>query len=223
VTDSWATFPARQSGRRKLFGSGEIEGWALGTRLAIRVPRMSRAVPTIALVALCTGLGSVAQGEAKLSTKTVYGELFGPGGLYSLGYDLLLDQEVAVGVGVSYLSFSDSVGLPPHSVSRQFTIPLTASYLVARAGEHALETGGSATIVIRTGHWSPEPSGIEPWGALFLGYRRQPPRGGVQVRLGLCLLGGMGIGTAARFADEDHSPPGFGVLPLPYVSVGVGF
>jgi hypothetical protein len=192
--------------------------------LALRlrsVAGVSRAALSCAAFLIAsTAVSAAARAEEAPANNAVSAELLGPGGLYSVGYERLIDEVTAVRIGVSYLSLADG-GDPD---SRMFMIPLSAAYLPVASGQHALEIGGAATLVVRTGHPAPEPS-LEPWWSRFVGYRRTPVGAGVQFRVGLCVLAGRGMGTAAKIDFDGPTAPAtsYGVLPLPYLSVGAGF
>jgi hypothetical protein len=180
---------------------------------------MSRGHLSCVALMVVSALGSPPAHAAEVPAENaIYAEGFGPGLLYSFGYDRLIDGVTPVRIGVSYLSLANGHD-PPGPVPRMFLFPLSVAYLPAVSGRNALEVGASLTAVWRTHPEAPDP-GLELVGAMFAGYRRLPPPGDLQVRVGLCVLAGGGLGF--NFDEEDHSRH-FGVLPLPYASLGVAF
>jgi hypothetical protein len=195
-----------------------------GPQLAPRlrhVAAMSRpALAWAAFLVGCTAVSAAAGAAEAPADNAISLELLGPGGAYSFGYERLVDRVTTVRLGVSYLPTAD--GDDPRS--RMFMLPLSVAYLPLASGQHALEIGGAGTLVVRTGHPAPEPA-LESWWSAFAGYRRTPLGAGVQFRVGICVLVGRGMGTAMKLEFDGPQTPAtsYGVLPLPYLSVGAGF
>src|SRR5205085_6470816 len=78
--------------------------------------------------------------EMRSANNSFYVEGGGPGLLYSLNYERLVENDWGMRVGLSYTSFSASAG--GSSASASFaTFPVTVSYLGVSSGNHALELG----------------------------------------------------------------------------------
>jgi hypothetical protein len=142
----------------------------------------------------------------------------GPGLLYSVNYERVFENDFGLRVGFSYTSLSASAG--GSSASATFiAVPVIASYLGLREGNHILELGGGATAVYISGSGSfgafaGAASGVVPIGTALIGYRRQPVNGGFQFRVGLEALVGKGL------ALSNPNPDSIGVLPWMYMSLG---
>jgi hypothetical protein len=175
----------------------------------------------LALLALS---GSAAAVE-RTAKNAVYAEGLGAGLAYSLNYERLVIDDLAVRVGASYLSVSASAsanGQTASASSSWMTFPLTASYIGVASGKHALELGGGATLVYASGSASTigasaSGSGTSAMGNLMVGYRLHPADGGFQFRVGLAALIGQGLGL------DTKDPAKVGVLPWFYISFGGAF
>lgn len=159
--------------------------------------------------------------EERTAKNSVYAEGLGPGLLYSINYERLVIDELAVRVGLSYMSYGASAGSASSSVTFM-TFPITASYIGISAGKHCLELGGGATVLYASGSASglgasSEGSGLGGFGTVLIGYRIQPPNGGFQFRVGLSGMFGPGLG----FDVKD--PTAFGFIPWGYISLGGSF
>jgi hypothetical protein len=142
----------------------------------------------------------------------------GPGLLYSVNYERVVEKDFGLRVGFSYTSLSASAGGTSASASF-IAIPVVASYLGLREGNHILELGAGATAVYASGSgsfgaYAGAGSGLVPLGTALIGYRRQPVNGGFQFRVGLEALVGKGL------ALSNPNPDSIGVLPWMYMSLG---
>lgn len=142
----------------------------------------------------------------------------GPGLLYSINYERIVESDWALRVGFSYASISASSGSSSASAS-WVAVPVTASYLGLREGNHVLELGVGATGIYASGAGSigvnaASGSGMTALGTAMIGYRRQPVNGGFQFRIGFEALAGKGL------AFNNPDPNAFGVLPWVYMSLG---
>ena len=142
----------------------------------------------------------------------------GPGLLYSVNYERIVENDFGLRIGLSYTSLSASAG--SSSASAAFlTVPVIASYLGLRGGNHILELGAGATGIYATGAGSisgaaASGSGMGVLGTAMIGYRRQPVNGGFRFRIGLEALVGKGL------ALSNPDPNAIGVLPWMYMSLG---
>ena len=125
-------------------------------------------------------------------------------------------------IGFSYIGLSASAssgGTTSTASASIVAVPLTLSYLGVSSGNHFLEMGLGGTAVYASGSASgtgisASGSGLVPLGTVLLGYRRQPPDGGFQFRIGVEALMGKGL------ALSSPDPAKFGVLPWIYMSLG---
>jgi hypothetical protein len=163
----------------------------------------------------------------RLAPNTIYAEGLGAGLAYSLNYERVVVDNLAVRAGFSYLSFGASAGMGENSVSASASFlmfPITASYLGVRSGKHALELGGGTTLISASGTgsgfgMSASGSGMTALGTAIVGYRIHPIDGaGFNFRVGAMALMGKGLGLS-----NAKDPEAFGVLPWPYLSLGGSF
>ena len=150
---------------------------------------------------------------------SIFVEGGGPGLLYSLNYERVVEEDFGLRIGMSYVSFSASAGSSSASATI-LAVPVIFSYLGLRGGNHILELGGGGTGVYASGAGSgtgfaASGSGMMALGTALIGYRRQPLDGGFQFRIGLEALAGKGL----AFSNPD--PTKFGVLPWLYMSLGL--
>jgi hypothetical protein len=149
----------------------------------------------------------------------VYAEGLGAGLAYSLNYERLVVDDLAVRVGASYLSVSASAsagGQSSMASSSWMTFPSRQLHRGGlgqarpRAGRRRhprLRLGSASTIGA-----SASGSGTSAMGNLMVGYRLQPVDGGFQFRVGLAALVGQGLGLDVK------DPTKVGVLPWFYIS-----
>lgn len=165
--------------------------------------------------------------EALPAPNSIYAEGLGAGLAYSVNYERLVVPELAVRVGLSYLSVSASAtssdGSTSTASSSFLTFPITASYIGLRSGKHALELGGGATVTYTSARSSAlgvsaSGSGVTALGTAMVGYRIHPVGGpGFQFRVGAMAL----IGKGLSLSTPD--PETIGVLPWFYISMGASF
>jgi hypothetical protein len=137
-----------------------------------------------------------AQSE-KTARNTVYVELLGNAGLYSVNYDRLLSPSVSGRVGAMFISYGE-VGVT--------LVPVMVNYL--RGNNHKVELGVGPVFIIASadfdGFGSLESAGVG--GTATFGYRYQPKKRGFNFRVGF---------TPIVFGGE--------VFPSGGLSVGFGF
>jgi hypothetical protein len=159
--------------------------------------------------------------QERSATNSIFLEGGGPGLAYSLNYERIFENDFGLRVGFSYLSVS---GVGPSTTNgsvSMWTVPVLANYLGINWGNHSLELGGGATVVGLSGPGSigafaGSGSGTMVLGTAIFGYRRQPPSGGLQFRIGLEALVGKGL----ALSESDRNPDKMGVLPWLYMSLG---
>ena len=153
---------------------------------------------------------------------SIFVEGGGPGLLYSINYERIVENDFGLRAGISYTSFSASASSGGSTASASaaiITVPVIASYLGVSSGNNVLEMGAGGTVVYATGSASgtgiaSSGSGMTALGTVILGYRRQPVNGGFQFRIGVEALVGKGLSLS------NPDPNSFGVLPWMYMSLG---
>jgi hypothetical protein len=154
---------------------------------------------------------------------TIYVEGFGGGLWWSLNYERLVLQDLAVRAGFGYIGLE---GFDPDGSSASvgfFSIPISVSYLGLGGTSHMFEVGAGLTIAgytgsVRSGLSTSSGSGATAFGQVFGGYRYHPSgHAGFNFRAGVLALLGRGLG----FTGSD--PDSIGALPWPYVSGGLSF
>jgi hypothetical protein len=133
---------------------------------------------------------------------SIYLELLGSGGIYSINYDRLFTPNIGGRIGFSYLSFDQDVIIPEMTM---YFFPLSFNYFVGN-GSSKLELGAGMTIV--TGHFDwfgVKGSGSIVIANLNIGYRYQPVDDGFVFRIGFIPVvtpkgvqpwGGLSLGSA---------------------------
>jgi hypothetical protein len=160
--------------------------------------------------------------EELLAPNSVFIEGFGAAIAYSINYERMVVDQLGVRIGFSYLSLSATSGTSSSS-STFLSFPLTASYVGLRAGSHALELGGGATMIYASSSGgalgvSSSSSGVGVFGTVMLGYRIHPAgNAGFMFRVGAMAL----IGPGLSLSDPD--PNAIGALPWFYISFGASF
>jgi hypothetical protein len=130
--------------------------------------------------------------EKSTAKNSLYAELGGNSGWYSINYERFIMPDAAIRVGVSYMSVTASAGTGMNSSSANATwatVPIMFNYLGLRAGSHALELGGGVNMMYFSGSAATfdataMSSGVVPVGAATIGYRFSNPDGGFVFRAG---------------------------------------
>ena len=166
--------------------------------------------------------------EPKLAPNSVWAEGFGPGIIYSVNYERVIIDNLALRGGFSYRSVSSSASVNGQTTasasSSQWTIPITVSYLGVRDRNKMLEVGGGMTLYNRAesasaGGTSASAGGLTPVGTVHVGYRLHPVEGsGFNFRIGAMAMAGNGMSLSAN-AD----PSAFAIMPWGYISFGGSF
>jgi hypothetical protein len=160
------------------------------------------------------------------ASNSIYLEGTGAAIAYSINYERLVIDQLAVRLGFSYLTIgaSATAGSATTSSSASYLFfPITASYIGIRSGKHSLELGGGATLLYVSGSasglgTSTSGAGMVPYGTVLAGYRLHPVgHAGFQFRIGVMALIGQGLGL------QNPNPNSVGVIPWPYLSLGASF
>jgi hypothetical protein len=159
--------------------------------------------------------------KERTAKNSIYAEGLGAGVLWSLNYERLVINDLAVRVGFAYYAFSASAGDTSARASYAL-FPITASYIGIGGGAHSLELGAGATIAYVSAAssslgLSASGAGVAGFGTVLVGYRLQPRRGGFQFRVGFSGFFGPGMG----FSVND--PKAWGFFPWGYISLGASF
>jgi hypothetical protein len=162
----------------------------------------------------------------KLAPNSIYAEGLGAGIVYSLNYERMVLDDLAVRGGFGYLSMGATATANGETIGASaswLNIPITVSYTGVRAGKHALELGGGTTLTYASGAASgvgrsTSASGMSALGTAMVGYRIHPVDGaGFNFRIGAMALAGNGLSLSTT------DPGAFGVLPWLYLSMGASF
>jgi hypothetical protein len=181
-------------------------------------------IRTAAGILVLAAAATPALAQDRSATNSVFLEGGGPGLAYSLNYERIFENDFGLRAGFSYLSVSGTASSGSSTANgsvSMWTVPVLANYLGINWGNHSLELGGGATVVGLSGAGSigafaAAGSGTLVLGTAILGYRRQPPSGGFQFRIGLEALVGKGL----ALSDSGRNPDKVGVLPWLYMSLG---
>jgi hypothetical protein len=165
------------------------------------------------LIAAAVTPTAYAEGE-RTAMSSIYAEALGGGLLYSINYDRLIIDQLAVRAGFSYFlitASSSSEGTTSSVSANTWTIPIAANYVGLYSGSHGLETGLGATLIYASGTgsslgYSSSASGLDAFMTANVGYRLQPVNGGFNFR----------IGAQALIAS-------WGTIPWGYMSLGYTF
>ena len=163
--------------------------------------------------------------DERTARNSVYVEGLGAGLLYSVNYEHVLPEEIAVHGGASFYTFGASSTTSSGTTSASaayLLVPFGVRYLGIGAGSHSLELGVGATVAYVSASGSApglsvSGAGMAGFGTANVGYRRQPRDGGFMFRIGAELLYGPGMG----FSVED--PAAWGAIPWGYMSLGASF
>jgi hypothetical protein len=141
-----------------------------------------------------------ARAEGAQANNTVYGELGGPGLIYSINYERrIFDFNLRVGAGGAAFDGSGYA-----------VFPIGFNYMGIGDGKHHLELGATGNIFTVFGSGTGETAFIL---TPIVGYRLQPDQGGFNFRAGL---------SPYVFATGEGVTGG-GFIPMPYVSFGASF
>jgi len=184
---------------------------------------MNRARTAAAILVLAAA-ATPAIAQDRNATNSIFLEGGGPGLAYSLNYERIFENDFGLRVGFSYLSVSGTASAGTSTANgtiSMWTVPVLVNYLGVNWGNHSLELGGGATVVGldgagSMGAFAASGSGTLVLGTAIFGYRRQPPGGGFQFRIGLEALVGKGL----ALSDSNRDPDKVGVLPWMYMSLG---
>jgi hypothetical protein len=169
---------------------------------------------------------ALAAASEERAANSIYAEGLGAGLVYSINYERLAVQDLAVRVGLSYMSFSASASTENMSTSTKstyMTFPIEVSYLGIGNAHHIFEVGGGLSLLYASGSasgvgYSSSGSGMGYLTNVLLGYRLHPVgHPGFHLRVGMMVFIGKGLG----FDVDDPDKVGF--LPWPYLSMGASF
>jgi hypothetical protein len=158
---------------------------------------------------------------------SVYAEGLGAGIVYSINYERMVMDDVAVRAGFGYLSVGASAsanGATASSSATYVMVPITASYTGVRTrGGAGLELGAGSTLIYTSASASAlgtatSGSGLTPTVVAMVGFRLHPvDHAGFNFRIGAMALGGEGLGLS------NPDPKSFGFIPWGYISLGASF
>lgn len=130
-----------------------------------------------------------------MAAQSVYVEVFGLHSFFTVNYDRMVSERFGLraGVGLSGLDGTDGV-----------IVPITVNYL--RGDDHKFEL--AAGLVYENGEWQRGTQEVFP--ILSVGYRYQPPAGGVMVRVAVDALSYFerAVGAVTTYDDYPGLEPG---------------
>jgi hypothetical protein len=133
--------------------------------------------------------------QVRTAKNTIFLELLGNGGLYSVNYDRWVHDMVSVRVGASFISLGASSSSSSANISL-FTMPIMGNFLIG-SDSHKFEAGLGALLVYASasatsGATSVFANGFGVAGTGTVGYRYSDPKGGFVFRIGVTPLFGAG-------------------------------
>lgn len=167
----------------------------------------TRFISALAIVCCCAVSSAFAQDASssapyvptpRTAVNTIYAELLGNAGLYSLNYERMLQDNFGLRIGASYFGFNAAAGGSSAAVSL-VSFPLMANYFVGteasrlELGLGLLLANGSASVVS-----SGSSSSSGGFGASLtstIAYRLQPPQGGFNFKIGATPSFSLATGT----------------------------
>lgn len=141
--------------------------------------------------------------NAQFKPNSIYFELLGNGGLYSINYDRLFTENLGGRIGFMYFSADDSI----IDIDQLILVPIMLNYFVGE-GNSKLELGAGIVMgSFKTDFWGLiiESSSPAVIGTATAGYRYQSLDGGLLFRAGFTPLfvgerfitwGGLSVGVA---------------------------
>jgi hypothetical protein len=192
----------------------------------VQAPPPTEPAPPPPVVVTPAGMPVIEVAEPRPAPNSIYIEGLGAGLAWSLNYERLVIDQLAVRVGWSYMSYSASASSgssSSSSTSSVITFPITASYIGIRGGKHALELGGGVTLFHSSSSASAmgvsaSGSGMTGLGTVMIGYRIHPVgHAGFQFRIGVMAFVGKGLNLS------DPDPDKMGAIPWVYLSLGASF
>jgi hypothetical protein len=149
------------------------------------------------------------------AVESIYLEVGGSGIGYSLNYERLVVDKLALRGGLSY-GYID-INRDGLSASEAFLlIPITVSYVGTYSGDHGLELSAGATLVYLQGSST---GGLTAFAAPGIGYRLHPVYGGLSFRVGAQFI----ILPFKLGLDKPTTARDWSVLPWVYMSAGYTF
>jgi hypothetical protein len=133
---------------------------------------------------------------ARTARNSIFIELAGNGGIYSLNYDRVITEQFSVRAGFGYMSMGATASSGTTSVSAKASIlavPVVGNFLLG-SQNHKLELGAGITMFRFSGDASnslgnsASATGMAPAGTAVIGYRYVPGDGGFTFRAGFTPL-----------------------------------
>jgi hypothetical protein len=173
---------------------------------------------SLARAALLLSAATPAAAQVR-ARNSIYAELLGNGGLYSINYDRRLGGGGAsVRVGAAMWETEGGLFVSVPDERHRFLLAPVLLNLLTGAGTHHLELGGGVLVgseTVTRGLGSPSERSALLSATGTLGYRRQPPDGGFVFRIGLTPVYG--------FGPEDTAYPEKGFFFSGGLSLGISF
>lgn len=145
----------------------------------------------------------------RTAKNVLYVELLGNGILYSLNYERFLTDDVALRVGLGYLSLTATSG-SASARANVLWLPLMVNYMGIGSADHKFELGIGPGLLFASAAASSvgdsaSNSGVAIYGTATVGYRYVPHDGGFNFKIGFTPL-------VARFGFLPWFGLGFGAV-----------
>jgi hypothetical protein len=133
---------------------------------------------------------------ARTARNSIFLEIAGAGGFYSLNYDRVVTEQFSIRAGFGYFAAGASASSGTSSVSAKMSllaIPVVGNFLLG-GQNHKLELGAGITMFRFSGDasnsfgGSASATGMMPAGTAVIGYRYVPADGGFTFRAGFTPL-----------------------------------
>jgi hypothetical protein len=126
----------------------------------------------------------------RTAVNTIYAELLGNAGSYSLNYERMIQDNIGLRIGASYIGLSVQSASKDSTISATtFSLPLMGMYFVGTEASR-LELGLGVTVSSASGKITSVTNGETSTGGLgaiitsTVAYRLQPPQGGFNFKIG---------------------------------------
>jgi hypothetical protein len=162
-----------------------------------------------ALICLVSNQNGKSQ-EVIHSKNSIYFELLGNAGLYSVNYERELRSKLCGRIGFSTFRLTNILGSGSESNTRVTVFPIMITYLSGKGKSHFEISGGILPGVETETNASYSIFDL----VAFIGYRYQPPGEGFQFRVGI---------TPFYSLDKSADYPDHGYLTSAGISIGYHF
>jgi hypothetical protein len=165
--------------------------------LSINFFSMTTRILSLIAFVVCTSVPALFAQDAtpyvptpRTAVNTIYAELLGNAGTYSLNYERMIQDNIGLRIGASYFGLSVQSPSKDSTISTSsFSLPLMGMYFVGTEASR-LELGLGVTVSSASGKVTSVTNGETSAGGLgaiitsTIAYRLQPPQGGFNFKIG---------------------------------------